>query len=46
MLMNIHDYNYIDCFRNKIIDKNPDYGKIIFNEKSKLQSILETMKKV
>jgi hypothetical protein len=36
MLKNIHDYNYIDCVRNRIIDENPDYGKIIFNEKSQI----------
>jgi hypothetical protein len=36
MLSNIHDYNYIDCVRNRIIDENPDYGKIIFNEKSQI----------
>ncbi len=36
MLVNIHDYNYINCVRNRIIDENPDNGKIIFNQKSQI----------
>ena len=36
MLKNIHDYNYNDCVRNRIFDENPDFGKIIFNEKSQI----------
>ena len=34
MLKNIYDYDYVNCIRNRVFDKYPDSGKIIFNSKS------------